>query len=317
MRFIFDFIIIFLILTSAYWIFFLMRSFFYEKEKNKTKISRGILILIIALFGGAVFYGSFIVPKQLKITEYQIKIGKTVEQETIKIALLTDIHAGPYKQNSFVQKIVTLTTKLNPDLILLGGDLIDSKESEAKFLTPLQSLSEQFPTFAITGNHEYHVGLNETKNYQDKTAKLRLLFEQINIPFLDNESQKLQIKNNAPFNLTGVEEFWSPKYDLQKAQSAVDFSLPSLLLSHTPDVLLDPSLGAYDLILAGHTHGGQIRLPFIGALLGVPTELGRKYEQGEFLINDKKVIISTGLGETGVRARLFCPPEIVLITLDL
>jgi predicted MPP superfamily phosphohydrolase len=104
--------------------------------------------------------------------------------------------------------------------------------------------------------------------------------------------------------------------DYKKAVANIDATAPQIVLSHTPDIILK-NIASADLILSGHTHGGQIRLPGIGAIPEIPTFLGRQYDEGLFNLGDQQLFITRGVGESGTRARLFCPPEISILTIDL
>jgi predicted MPP superfamily phosphohydrolase len=94
-----------------------------------------------------------------------------------------------------------------------------------------------------------------------------------------------------------------------------DTEHPTILLAHNPDVILDEESTAANLVIAAHTHGGQIRLPFLGSLAPIPTKLGRAFDRGWFSLQEGRALfITTGVGESGVRARLFVPPQIDVLT---
>ena len=90
-----------------------------------------------------------------------------------------------------------------------------------------------------------------------------------------------------------------------------------MTISHEPDAALDLKEGDTDLLLSGHTHGGQIRLPFIGSIVKIPSILGRKADEGKKVVNGVPVIVSEGVAETDIRSRLFCPPEIMVVDVGI
>jgi len=317
MRFIFDFIIILILLLCAYWMYVIIRSFFIKKNKKiKTKLWRIIIVIVLILIFGSVFYGSFIEPQLIKVKKTSVNLNKTPETETIKIAFITDLHVGPYKQENYVEKIVKKTLAEKPDLILLGGDFLYNEEQEAQYLTPIKQLAENFPVFAVTGNHEFNTGKYDDENLIDRTKLLRQLFTDWEIQILDTQMVPLTLQNKK-IDLYGVEDLWTERADLKKLIDYVTPNRPNILLSHNPDIILDPLHAQFDLIISGHTHAGQIRLPYIGSIPGVPTQLGRKYDHGLFKFDNNYLYISAGLGESGVRARFFDPPELSIINLDL
>lgn len=292
-------------------------SFLNKKNKKiKTKLWRIVILLVLGLIFASIFYGSFIEPQLIKIKRTSINLNKTPETETIKIAFITDLHVGPYKQENYVEKVVKKTLAEKPDLILLGGDFLYNEEQEAQYLIPLKQLADNFPIFAVTGNHEFNTGKYGDENLSDRTNLLRQLFAEWKIQILDTQMVPLTIQNKK-IDLYGVEDLWTGQANLKELIDYVTPNRPNILLSHNPDIILDQLHAQFDLTISGHTHGGQIRLPFIGSILGVPTQLGRKYDKGLFKFDNNYLYISAGLGESGVRARFFNPPELSIINLDL
>ncbi len=295
----------------------IIRSFFHDQEKQiKTKLVRICLLVFLCLCFLIVFWGSFIEPKIITVINVPINLDQTSKKENLKIALIADLHVGAYKKNFFVQRVVNKTIAENPDLVLLDGDYILGKGENARFLAPLKELAAKYPTFAVTGNHEFNLAKENRSKFQDRTATLRVLFEEWGIKILDNESKTLHLQNSI-INLVGLPDIWTGKADLITAARNIDPRQPTILLCHNPDIILDKNAENFDLVLSGHTHAGQIRLPWIGAVPSLPTELGKKFTQGLFKLKNGYLYITAGLGETGPRARLMSPPELSIINLDL
>jgi predicted MPP superfamily phosphohydrolase len=261
-------------------------------------------------------WGSFIEPQMIQVKKVDIDLKSTPRHETIKIALISDFHVGKYKKNLFVKRVVSKIIEQKPDLVLIAGDFLMGKGSNAQYLYPLKNLTEQIPVLAVTGNHEFNIGKPNDLHYDDRSGLLRKLFTDWNIPILDNATNKI-ITNQGGLNITGLPDIWTGKVDFAATEINLDPRLPKILLVHNPDIVLNEHASDFDLVLSAHTHAGQIRLPFIGGLPPLPTKLGRAFDQGLFQLKNNFLYITGGLGETGPRARLFNPPEIVIINLDL
>ena len=295
----------------------IIRSFFYDKKnKVKTKFIRLLIVALLLFVFCAIFWGSFIHPRKFVTKVVEINLNKTEETENIKIAFLTDLHLGPYKQKGYLKKVMTEVDSYNPDLILFGGDFLYDEEKEARFLAPLINWANKYPIYAVTGNHEFSTGKYGDPKYKDKTQLLRFQFKNWNIKILDNESEEIIITGHK-LSISGIEDLWTGRASLEPIIEKIDESEINILLSHNPDIILDTQHEKFDLILSGHTHAGQIRLPWVGSIPNIPTELGRAYDQGLFKLKNGQLYISAGLGESGVRARFFNPPELTIINLDL
>ena len=295
----------------------IIRSFFYDKKnKVKTKLIRILLFLFLFLIFISISWGSFIHPQNFVTKVINVNLEKTSNHEIIKIALLTDLHLGPYKQDGYLKRVMEEVELNNPDIILFGGDFLYNVEKEARHLMPLVNWANKYPMYAVTGNHEFNSGKYGDSGYKDETGLLRFLLKNWNIKILDNKSDTIAI-NKHKLNLHGIEDLWTGRADLNPILEYLNEDEINILLSHNPDIILNNQHEKFDLILSGHTHAGQIRLPWIGSVPNIPTELGRAYDQGIFKLKNSQLYISAGLGESGVRARFFNPPELTIINLDL
>lgn len=245
-----------------------------------------------------IVYGSFIEPRLITVRRYEIGGGTRV----LKLAYLSDIHVGPYKGRRWLARLSKAVNALGPDVILLGGDYLFDDPEQAPLLDGLKALKAPLGVYGILGNHDGLFGIKET------VAQ----FEAMKIPILRNQAVPLPA---AGIDVVGVNDDWYDETDFDAAERGVRPGEPSIMLIHNPD--LAPIAAKYKptLMLAGHTHGGQIRLPFIGPVPRLPHWLGRKYDRGQFAFDGVPLIIGQGVGESGPRARLFCPPQIVFVTL--
>lgn len=273
---------------------------------DKFRRRKPVLVFALVVLVGwvTVFYGSFIEPRTLVVREQGINL--TEEPETLlNVAVVSDIHVGPYKSKSWVEKVVDKTMELDSDIIVIPGDFIFSKAVQADMLEPLGELDAPLGVFAVTGNHDY------TENSQQYVIDT---LERLGIVVLENESIEVFVDDQVVV-LAGVSDLWFAGQP-QETMQGLDQEQLVILLSHNPDAVLYSSIGIADLVIAAHTHGGQIRLPWIGSIARVPTKLGNAYDKGLFDYEDRKLFITAGVGETGPRARLFNPPEINLLTIQ-
>jgi predicted MPP superfamily phosphohydrolase len=252
-----------------------------------------------------IFYGSFIEPRLLIVTQEQISLSEEATQE-IRVGVVADFHVGPYKRSSWVQYVVDELMAQEPDMILLPGDFIFNHEEQVAYLEPLSQLSAPLGVYAVTGNHDYSYG---------SEVLVKAMIKDSGLTLLENEFVKVEVADTS-LVIAGVSDIWF-EGDLNETLSGLHVDEQVLLLSHNPDAILEEVTSVADFIVSGHTHGGQIRLPFIGPVPPLPTELGRTFDKGLFQYSEtQQLFITSGVGETGPRARLFNPPEINIISLS-
>ncbi len=300
---------------------FLLRHYFtndksWEKKHRNITFAISFFLLLNFLL---VLYGSFIEPELIYVKKTSIDFEKI--NKPIKIAFVADYQVGPYKKSEFIQKTVDKILELKPDLVLIGGDQINNSfgEDETKYFLPFEQLAKKIPTYAVHGNHEYGVSggrslYDEQYRLPDLSEETKLAMEKLGIKYLVNELEVIEI-NGQKINLFGGDSYWAQKLNLSKLKSR-DLSIPTVALIHNPAVIYDIDGYNVDLVLAGHTHGGQIRLPLVGALKKVDKYLPRSWHKGWVSYEKTKMFVTSGIGETGVRSRLYNRPEIVLLTIE-
>jgi len=313
----FDVIILFF-LSSAGTALYLWLA---RKARPLPRLVRWPVTILLSLGWIIIFYGSFIEPRLIASTRQTIHLGNSGTY--VRIAVLSDLHAGPYKGEGFFRRVLNKVKLENPDMVVFLGDYIYNKPEAISDLKPFAELyarsGKYLGSYGVLGNHEY--GLPDSGQTlpidEEKLAQVKVsLQQQAQITLLNNDHLPFWVGNKR-FYLIGIEDLWSGRASFTKdALHGLSPSIPKILLSHNPDVtLLAPHLA--DLIIAGHTHGGQIALPWIGPIPQVPTELGRRFARGLFTINNTLTFITSGLGESGPRARLFVPPEIGILNIEL
>lgn len=262
------------------------------------------------------FWGSFIEPKLIAVNTKSIH-SKALPELTI--AVIADFHVGPYKGTKYVERIVRKANALQPDLILLPGDFIFDCHASLSHLEPLKNLCARLGVFAVLGNHDTGNMLLRTKkkfvSYRtpDRSKEIIATLERLGITVLRNTNKMMTIGDRA-FAIAGSDHCWMESCDPVKTFSNIPADVPVILLAHIPDAIMDGQSTRASLIVSGHTHGGQVRLPWIGSVYPIPDQLGRAYDQGLFRLQNGTILaITHGIGETMARARLFCPPEILLL----
>lgn len=258
-------------------------------------------------------YGSFVEPQLITINEYAVDLDI---RTPLKIAVLSDIHIGPYKGKTFLERIVQRTNDLLPDIVLLAGDFIFDPEADLNLLAPLANLHPSIGTFAVLGNHDqgqYQSILGKRIIRPDLGEIVSTRLTDLGVRVLRNEHITIPIIDEKMI-VAGIDDIWTAHADLDATLAGIDPQSPLILLVHNPSIIDDPESHRAHLVVAGHTHGGQLRLPMIGALPPIPTTLGPDMIHGTFSIDhDTTLAITRGIGETNARARLFAPPEIMIL----
>lgn len=293
------------LITSGYLAFILF--------KKKKKVIPALLIISIL----GLIYSAYLEPYWVKTRYETVNIGKLNSE--IKVVLVSDWHMRPGKRAGFVRRTVKKIAREQPDLILMAGDHLfyDDFEKFKTDLAALGGLAKIAPTYAALGNHDHGIGnRGNTVHYADQSAVISQVLEQNGLKVLPDAKEKVKIRENE-FWLVGFDEFWLwNKKPSQAIEGLADDNLLKIGLSHNPDASFTVEGKILDLVLSGHTHGGQIRLPWVGALAEAETDLPRR-DYGRYLPDHQPKILNTvGLGESGPHLRFWNRPEIVVLTIQ-
>jgi predicted MPP superfamily phosphohydrolase len=266
----------------------------------------GISALSIAT-GGLLGYGYVfhIEPEWLSIEQIRAPIVKlSAGLQGFRIVCLSDFHFEPFTRLDFIHRVVRRVNDLEPDLICLLGDYVFAQADSIHELAPvLAELHADQGVLAILGNHDL---------WTDAEV-VRAALEAAGIQVLVNQRVLLN-SAEEPIVLAGLDDGWSGKPDLQQALEGAPENAPVILLLHEPDLADQMALdGRVDLQLSGHSHGGQVRIPFFGAPF-LP-EYARKYDQGLYRVKDMWLYVTRGIGVIYPPGRFNCRPEITEITL--
>ena len=221
----------------------------------------------------------------------------------LRIAYLSDLHAGHFMSEADLCRIFERVARQEPELVCLGGDLIERRPEQVLLLgKALSLLQPPLGVFAVPGNHEYDV--------ESDLALWRHTLEAHGVEILINQGRRL-IHNDESLWLAGVDDLSLGRPDLACALRGAAEDEPILLLSHHPDFFYEASQAGVDLTLSGHTHGGQIT--FFGRTPLHHTQLG--YWRGTFSEDGAQLYVGRGVGTTKLPLRLNTPGEVPLIRL--
>jgi predicted MPP superfamily phosphohydrolase len=261
----------------------------------------------LAALGGALGVGySLLEAKWLGVNRVTLTIPNLPEAfKGKRVAFLADLHHGPYVPLPYIRHAVDMANGLEPDLIALGGDYPHRGVAYVEpCIKELGRLRAPLGVYAVLGNHDHYDGVQP-----HVSAALR---EQ-GIPELTNRGRWIETEG-ARLWLCGVGDYWRDTQDLPAALGPTTMKDAVILLSHNPDYVEEIDDARVGMVLSGHTHGGQVDLPIIGAPV-VPSLYGQKYVHGLVQGPVAKVFVTRGIGTITPPVRLFCKPEIVLATL--
>jgi predicted MPP superfamily phosphohydrolase len=282
-------------------------------EKKTILTRRNFLVGSAAAVGSLALYSGEHARHEISIVARDVALAKLPDAfRNYRIAQISDIHFDEYTEPSFVRRVVGQVNRLAPDLVLLTGDYISNTPLGQNFaagamLRCAEVLRElTCPLrYAVMGNHDSFLG----------PPLIRAGLATASIPLLFNQHVAIERAGERLW-LAGVADPITNVPDLQRAIPARPDG-PVLLLCHAPDyaddVLAHPRGALVDLMLAGHSHGGQVCLPIVGPLHLVPG--GKKYVAGLFHLGGMQLYVNRGIGTVGLPFRLNCPPEITLFTL--
>lgn len=276
-----------------------------KKKKNRRKLP----LLLFLIFSIYIIFGLY---KGLKVTHYTISSPNLPKAfDGYKICHISDLHCSYFGEHH--EKLIEKIQDFEPDIIVLTGDIIDYKNRDFDCVEELlKGIVNIAPCYCVFGNHEY-------VDYE-VLSTMHSLMQQYGITEFENEGTTIT-KDGENINLFGLKYTGSYSEDLS-IEEILKLKLPkadedtfSILLNHTGNQFDPISEYGYELVLSGHTHGGIIRLPFVGGILSNDRSFFPKYDGGLFEKNGSTMILSRGLGESNPIPRFYNRRELVFITL--
>ena len=269
---------------------------------------RVVLAVVPIIIVGCVFYGTFIEPNRL--VTHQVSIDNTGLPKGLRIAVISDIHAGGwFVGEKKLRLIVERTNQLQPDLIVILGDYMSGEGWTSHRMQPnvfapiLKDLHAPLGVYSVLGNHDW---------WWDGRS-VRQALEANGLRVLDDEVTQLNF-HGQQFWLAGLADLWTRPQRINQTIALIPEGQPIIALTHNPDIF--PRLPQrVNLLLAGHTHGGQVRFPIIGTVIQ-PSDFGQRYVSGHVYENSHHLFVTTGIGTSILPVRFGVTPEIVLLTVN-
>ncbi|GIO25461.1 metallophosphoesterase [Ornithinibacillus bavariensis] len=278
-----------------------MRSPYPKKFKRKMWLFLGTLLILgtsaKAYFDTNVF----------KINKVQFQTNKIAAGSKITVLQISDVHNKISRSQH--EKLIEAVIRVNPDVIVLTGDLVDRTTADLTnvFLFIEQLVEVNQNTFFVTGNHE-----RDNSNVDELLAGLA----DCGVTVLSNSNTEIMIRDST-INLVGIDNESTNHENMNLAFSGIKHEKYTILLSHSPGVVMNYQDIPADLILSGHTHGGQIRLPLVGAIVAPNQGYFPKYDKGTFEIGSEQYIyIDSGLGTSVAPVRFWNQSQISLIEIN-
>lgn len=265
-------------------------------------------------------YSAGFEPYFLQRSHYSLDLRKdsistdTTEYQDSKLRILhlADLHYSPHTSPDVIHQACSLGLHASPDLIVVTGDLIDLLLPDPTPLQEiLQRLASHAPTFVTLGNHDGGNWASSVGGYKD-AARVSAATRETNAVLLNNTSIRHSWKDHA-ITIVGLGDLWSGDFSAEKAFSEVDAQTATIVLSHNPDSKNAIESFPWDLMLSGHTHGGQLRIPWIGATPFAPVR-DKRFVSGLNAWNERKIFTSSGVA-TSANLRFNVRPEVTIFDL--
>ncbi len=274
---------------------------------------RDFLKLMAALgvgIGAGPLYATWLEPSWLDVTQVHLKLPRLPAAFSgFRLAQISDLHFGNWMTPERFQPALEVLFAQKPDALVITGDFVYGSSGFARGALELArnafiSLVQRFPTFAVMGNHDHWTDVEMVRDFLGQTGIRELL----------NDVFAFE-RGGQRFYLCGVDDIWEKKYDLEAVTGKLSKHDCAVLLAHEPDFAdLSAASGHFDLQISGHSHGGQVILPFLGPPI-LPW-LAHKYPLGLYQVGEMFQYTNRGLGMLNPAVRFNCRPEITIFTLE-
>lgn len=277
------------------------------------RVLRNIFIFLLILFltaAGFIFYAFKIEPFRITVNEYTLNEEKEGMSE-IKMVQISDLHIKEDFTYENLGRVINKINGQNPDIVLFTGDLYDNYakyHDDENIISELRSIEARYEKIAVWGNRD--CGGGASRNYRE-------IMESAGFKLLKNENLYVELENGRRILFTGLDDslLGNPTMPESTKLYQSDYEV---LLMHEPDTVKDFVNYDYDIVLSGHSHGGQVNIPFLPGLnkkLVASTLLSTEYSGGMYQVNENtggKLYVSTGIGTTHISARFGVVPEVAV-----
>ena len=245
-------------------------------------------------------YGAAYAGRAWEVKELALPFGRS-----LRVVQLTDIHAGLFMTPHDMKRYADQVIALQPDLFVLTGDYItNSVAFLPECLEQMARIHARYGTFATLGNHDH---------WYARPGDVTALFHQYRIPLLRNEHRIIQTAE-GPFAVAGIDDLYAGRPDLKASLHGIAPGTPTILLSHRPEIFPEAAERGIALTLAGHYHGGQIKLNLPRKTISV-AHFRTSYPEGLYRLDDSSLYVSSGIGTSLTPIRLNAPPEVTVLDL--
>jgi len=272
--------------------------------------SIGPMILLLAIVSLAV-YSFTIAPYGIQTTENAFDLGLARDGHApLRIVLISDIHDS-YRNNGYMERVIAMVNGQHPDIILIAGDSVEADMGDLHELDVLSALNSSYGTYAVLGNHDYGVFWSDYP-FADKVERK---MESLGIKVLRNENVNLTFGSDdkSSIALVGVDDHWAHRSDFEGSLAGIPKNASKIILVHDQTAIDRNLLEGKNLVLSGHTHCGQVRIPIVTDLVLRALGFGDLVGGRKDLSPDDSLYITCGIVPGGVR--FLAPPEITVIDL--
>ncbi|KFN01627.1 metallophosphoesterase [Bacillus clarus] len=254
------------------------------------------------------YYAKYVEPHFLSFTHHTLKSSLIPKSfHGMKIIQFSDLHLGYYFSLQHLSHVVSKINATRPDIVLFTGDLIDDYQtySETPFVSSiLRTIQAPFGKFAIYGNHDH--GGYGTEYYK------QIMYDS-EFQLLQNKEKRIRLLDHSEISIFGIDDMLLGKPEIEATLRNAKQDIYTIVLVHEPDIAPKISEFPINLQLSGHSHGGQVQIPFLGPI--ITPVLAKYYTEGFYHIHDLLLYVNRGLGRTRVPFRFMARPEITIFTL--
>lgn len=277
------------------------------ERRRRLSWSTRILLAILVGVATTLLWAFWWEPGRLVVREVRLDLPGW-NRPPLRVVLFADLHVGsPRNGMDRLRRLVDRVNGLEPELIVIAGDLVIDNVFGGEFVSPeeiggeLARLEATHGVFAVLGNHDRWLS----------AERVTAVLDSAGITVVENRAAHLDVGDG--FWVAGASDVWTGHPDLERALGAVGETDPVLLLTHNPDLFPEVPRRV-TLTVAGHTHGGQVVLPFVGRAL-TPSRFGERYAVGHIVEDGRHLFVTSGVGTSRLGVRFLAPPEIVLLEL--
>jgi predicted MPP superfamily phosphohydrolase len=280
-------------------------------RRDFLRILRTFFLSLFSFGAGPLIYSIFGEPTWLDVEQVEIVLPRLPKSFSgFRILQLSDIHIGGWMNRERLSDVIELAKEQKPDLVVMTGDYLighswtdNLDEAIRDFIEEVSKFTADYPVLAVLGNHDHWTN----------SDKVRAMLSSCGVVELNNDMHSIK-RGDGQLHIAGVDDIREHKDRLDDVYKLLPETGAAILLAHEPDFAdISSQKARFDLQLSGHSHGGQVVIPFYGPI--VLPDLGQKYPSGLYKVGDMWQYTNRGVGMTEPAVRFNCRPEITVLTL--